>query len=176
VRAGVRSIEHGTWVDDATLDEMKRRGTFFVPTLAVMSPLGDPQGNSADDVALQLRTQSMMGPLRAAVRRAHALGIPIAAATDGSYADKDDTGRIRIAHEIAMLREQAGFTPLESITAATLNGARVTGIDHRTGSIRVGLEADVVAYDGDPLADTRTLFEPRLVVSDGRIAVEGVAL
>jgi len=39
---------------DATLDEMKQRGTFFVPTLAVMSPLGDPQGNSADDVALQL--------------------------------------------------------------------------------------------------------------------------
>ena len=44
VNAGVRSVEHGTWVDDATLAEMKRRGTFFVPTLAVMSPLGDPPG------------------------------------------------------------------------------------------------------------------------------------
>jgi len=176
VRAGVRSIEHGTWVDDATLDEMQRRGTYFVPTLAVMSPLGDPQGNSADDVALQLRTQSMMGPLRAAVRKAHALGITVAAATDGSYADKDDTGRIRIAHEIAMLREHSGFSPLESITAATLNGARVIGVEGRTGSIRVGLEADLVAYDGDPLADSKTFFEPRLVVSDGRIAVEGAAL
>jgi imidazolonepropionase-like amidohydrolase len=176
VRAGVRSIEHGTWVDDATLDEMKRRGTFFVPTLAVMSPLGDPQGNSAEDVALQLRTQSMMGPLRAAVRKAHALGVTIAAATDGSYADKDDTGRIRIAHEIAMLRDHIGFTPLESITAATLNGARVIGIEGRTGSIRVGMEADLVAYDGDPLADSKTFFEPRLVVSDGRIAAEGAAL
>ena len=95
VRAGVRSIEHGTWVDDETLAEMKRRGTYFVPTLAVMSPLGDPKGNSADDVALQLRTLSMMGPLRDAVKKAHALGITIAAATDGSYADGDDTGRIR---------------------------------------------------------------------------------
>jgi imidazolonepropionase-like amidohydrolase len=176
VRAGVRSIEHGTWVDDATLDEMRRRGIYFVPTLAVMSPLGDPQGNSAEDVALQLRTQSMMGPLRAAVRKAHALGITIAAATDGSYADQDDTGRIRIAHEIAMLREYEGFTPLESITAATLNGARVIGIENRTGSVRVGLEADLVAYDGDPLADSNAFFEPRLVVSDGRIAVEGAAL
>jgi imidazolonepropionase-like amidohydrolase len=176
VRAGVRSIEHGTWVDDATLDEMKRRGTFFVPTLAVMSPLGDPQGNSADDVALQLRTQSMMGPLRAAIRKAHALGITVAAATDGSYADKDDTGRIRIAHEIAMLREQAGFTPLQSIKAATLDGARTIGIENRTGSIRVGLEADLVAYDGDPLTDSRTFFEPRLVVSDGRLVVEGAGL
>jgi imidazolonepropionase-like amidohydrolase len=176
VRAGVRSIEHGTWIDDETLAEMKRRGTYFVPTLAVMSPLGDPQGNSADDVALQLRTQSMMGPLRAAVRKAHALGITIAAATDGSYADKDDTGRIRIAHEIEILREHIGFTPLESITAATLNGARVLGIESRTGTVRVGMEADLVAFDGDPLADSKSFFEPRLVVSDGKMAVEGAGL
>jgi imidazolonepropionase-like amidohydrolase len=173
VRAGVRSIEHGTWVDDETLAEMKRRGTFFVPTLAVMSPLGDPQGNSADDVALQLRTQSMMGPLRAAVRKARDLGVIVAAATDGSYADKDDTGRIRVAHEIAMLREHGGFTALESITAATQSGAQVLGIDSRTGTIRVGLEADLVVYDGDPLAEGKTLFDPRLVISDGRIVVEG---
>jgi len=176
VRAGVRSIEHGTWVDDETLAEMKRRGTYFVPTLAVMSPLGDPRGNSADDVALQLRTQSMMSPLRAAVRKAHALGVVIATATDGSYADKDDTGRIRIAHEIAMLREHIGFTPLDSITAATLNGARVLGIENRTGTVRVGMEADLVVYDGDPLADSTVFFEPRLVVSDGRIALEGAGL
>lgn len=176
VRAGVRSIEHGTWVDDATLAEMKRGGTYFVPTLAVMSPLGDPQGNSADEVALQLRTQSMMGPLRAAVRKAHDLGIAIAAATDGSYADGDDTGRIRVAHEIAMFREFAAMTPLESIVAATRNGAQALGIDSRTGTIQVGREADLVAYDGDPLADDRALFEPRLVLSDGRIVVEGVGL
>jgi imidazolonepropionase-like amidohydrolase len=176
VRAGVRSVEHGTWVDDETLAEMKRRGTFFVPTLAVMSPLGDPQGNSADDVALQLRTQSMMGPLRAAVRKAHALGVDVAAATDGSYADKDDTGRIRVAHEIAMLREHGGFTPLESVTAATLNGARVLGIESRTGAIRAGLEADLVVYDGDPLIDSSMFFEPRLIVSDGRIVMEGAGL
>jgi imidazolonepropionase-like amidohydrolase len=163
-------------VDEETLAEMKRRGTYFVPTLAVMSPLGDPQGNSADDVALQLRTQSMMGPLRAAVRKAHGLGVVIATATDGSYADKDDTGRIRIAHEIAMLREHIGFTPLDSITAATLNGARVLGIESRTGTVRVGMEADLVAFDGDPLTDSRTFFEPRLVVSDGKIAVEGAGL
>ena len=176
VRAGVRSIEHGTWIDDETLAEMKRRGTFFVPTLAVMSPLGDPQGNSADDVALQLRTQSMMGPLRAAVRKAHGLGVPVAAATDGSYADQDDTGRIRIAHEIAMLREDCGYSALESIVSATQNGARVLGIDARTGTVRVGLEADLVVYDGDPLTDSRTFFEPRLVISDGRVVLEGAGL
>ena len=68
------------------------------------------------------------------------------------------------------------MTPLESITAATLNGARVIGIESRTGTVRVGLEADLVAYDGDPLTDGRTLFEPRLVISDGKILVEGLGL
>jgi imidazolonepropionase-like amidohydrolase len=175
VRAGVRSIEHGTWVDDETLAEMKRRGTFFVPTLAAMSPLADPRGSSADDVMLRLRTQAMMGPLRAAVRKAHAQGIPIAASTDGSYAE-DDIGQIRVAHDIALMREHAGMSGLESITAATLNGARVIGIESRTGTVRMGLEADLVAFDGDPLADSRTLFEPRLVISDGRVVVEGLGL
>lgn len=176
VRAGVRSIEHGTWIDEETLQEMKRRGTYFVPTLAVMSPLGDPQGNSADDVALQLRTQSMMEPLRAAVRRARALGITVAASTDGSYADADDTGRIRVAHEIAMLRNDVGYTPLESISCATLNGARVLGIESRTGAVRTGLEADLLVVDGNPLDDYRVFFEPRLVISDGKVVIEGYGL
>jgi imidazolonepropionase-like amidohydrolase len=176
VRAGVRSIEHGTWVDDETLAEMKRRRTWFVPTLAVMSPLAEPRGHSDDDVVLQLRTPYMFAALKSAVRKAHALGIPIAASTDGSYDVRDDTGRVRIAHEIALYRELAGMSPLESITAATQNGASVLGIDARTGTVRVGLEADLVAYEGDPLAESAMLFEPRLVVSDGRILVEGYGL
>ena len=176
VRAGVRSIEHGTWVDDETLAEMKRRGTFFVPTLAVMSPLAEPRGHSAEDIVLQLRTYPMYASLKSAVRKAHELGLPIAASTDGTYDDRDDTGRVRVAHEIALYRQLAGMTPLESITAATLTGARVLGIESRTGSIRVGMEADLVVFDGDPLAESDMLFEPRLVVSDGRILVEGVGL
>lgn len=176
VRAGVRSIEHGTWVDEGTLAEMKRRGTFFVPTLAVMSPLAEPRGHSDDDITLQLRTPYMFAPLKSAVRRAHALGVQIAASTDGTYNDRDDTGRVRVAHEIALYRELAGMSPLESIMAATQNGARLLGIESRTGTIRAGLEADLVVYEGDPLAGSEMLFEPRLVVSDGRVMVEGIGL
>jgi imidazolonepropionase-like amidohydrolase len=176
VRAGVRSIEHGTWVDEETLAEMKRRGTFFVPTLAVMSELAEPRGHSDDDVVLQLRTPYMFAALKSAVHRAHALGVPIAASTDGSYDGRDDTGRVRVAHEIALYRELAGMSPLESISAATQAGARALGIDARTGTIRVGLEADLAVYEGDPLADSAMLFEPRLVVSDGRILFEGFGL
>lgn len=171
VRAGVRSVEHGTYVDDETLAEMRRRGTFFVPTLAVMSPLGDPRGNSADDVALQIRTYHMQGPLRAAVRKAKALGLAVAAATDGSYADGDDTGRIRVAHDMELLVQACGYTPLEAITAATATGAAVLDIAVRTGTLTVGKEGDLVVLDRDPLRDTAVLFEPLVVVSDGRVVV-----
>jgi imidazolonepropionase-like amidohydrolase len=75
-----------------------------------------------------------------------------------------------------MLREHIGYTPLESITAATLNGARALGIESRTGTVRPGMEADLAVYDGNPLDDSRTFFEPRLVISDGRIVVEGAGL
>ncbi len=172
VRAGVRSIEHGTYVDDETLAEMQRRRTCFVPTLAVMSPLGDPRGTSADDVALQVRTYHMMGPLRAAVRKARGLGIPIAAATDGSYADGDDTGRIRVAHDMELLVQHGGLTPLEAITAATATGAHVLDVASRTGTIAPGLEADLMVLDRNPLDDMTVLFEPLVVISDGRVVVD----
>jgi imidazolonepropionase-like amidohydrolase len=175
VRAGVRSIEHGTYVDDETLALMRKQGTFFVPTLAIMSPLGDPRGDAADDIALQLRTLHMMRPLRDAVRKARALGVTVAVGTDSSYGDRDDYGRVRPAHEIQELIG-CGYTPIEAITAATYDAARVLGIEGRTGSVAVGLEADLLVVDRDPRVDPTTLFEPLLVVSDGKIALDRVAL
>jgi imidazolonepropionase-like amidohydrolase len=170
VRAGVRSIEHGTYVDDATLELMAIQGTFFVPTLAIMSPLGDPRGDSAEAIALQIRTHHMHRPLRDAVRKAHALGVVIAAGSDGSYGDGDDSARVRPAHEIEEL-VACGLTPMQAITAATLNSARVLGIEDRTGTVAVGKEADLLVVDRDPLNDTSTLFEPMLVLNNGHIAL-----
>jgi imidazolonepropionase-like amidohydrolase len=171
VRAGVRSIEHGTYLDDETLALMKKQGTYFVPTLAIMSPLGDPRGNSADDVALQIRTQHMMRPLRDAVRKARALGITVAAGTDGTYGDGDDSARVRPGYEIAEL-VACGYTPLAAIAAATHHAARVLGIEGRTGSIAVGLEADLLVIDRDPRVDLTTLLEPMLVMSNGVVALD----
>ena len=170
VRAGVRSIEHGTYLDDDTLRLMKERGTFLVPTLAIMSALGDPRGDSAEAIALQVRTYQMMKPLREVVRKAKALRIVIAASTDGSYGDGDDTARVRVAHDMEELIG-CGFTPLEAITAATRDAARVLGIETRTGTVAVGLEADLLVVDRNPLLDTTTLFEPMLVVTDGRVVL-----
>ena len=170
VRAGVRSIEHGTYVDDETLALMKKQGTYFVPTLAIMSPLGDPTGNDAESIALQLRTHHMMKPLRDAVRKAQVLGIVIAGGTDGSYGDGDDSARVRPGSEVEAL-VASGLTPMQAITAATLNSARVLGIESRTGSIAAGLEADLLVVARDPREDTSTLFEPMLIINNGELVL-----
>jgi imidazolonepropionase-like amidohydrolase len=149
---------------------MHQQGTFFVPTLAIMSPLGDPHGTSADSIALQLRTLHMMRPLRDAVRKARALGITVAVGTDGSYGDGDDSARVRPADEIAELLG-CGYTPLEAISAATRNSARVLGIEARTGTVAVGLEADLLVVARDPRIDATTLYEPMLVVSNGAVVL-----
>jgi imidazolonepropionase-like amidohydrolase len=175
VRAGVRSIEHGTYVDDETLALMRQQGTFFVPTLAIMSPLGDPSGNNADAIALQLRTSYMMKPLRDAVRKARALGITVAVGTDGTYGDGDESSRVRPGHEILELIG-CGYTALEAISSATYQSARVLGIESRTGSVAVGLEADLLVIDRDPRTDPMTLFEPLIVMSDGKVVLNRLAL
>jgi imidazolonepropionase-like amidohydrolase len=171
VRAGVRSIEHGTYLDDATLQLMKTRGTYFVPTLAIMSPLGDPRGDRADAIALQIRTLHMMRPLRDAVRKAKDLGITLAAGTDGTYGDGDDSSRVRPAHEIGELIG-CGLTPIEAIAAATGNSARLLGIAGRTGTVAIGLEADLLVVDRDPRLDPTTLFEPMMIIEDGTIVTD----
>jgi imidazolonepropionase-like amidohydrolase len=171
VRGGVRSVEHGTYLNDRTLALMKEKGTFLVPTLAIMSPMADPQTDAAEDISLRIRTWHMQPALRDVVKKALALGIPLAAATDGSYGDGEDTARVRVQHDIEQMAE-VGMTPLQAIAAATANGARVLGIEGRTGTITVEREADLIVVDRDPTEDLRVLHEPLLVVTDGKVVLD----
>jgi imidazolonepropionase-like amidohydrolase len=170
VRAGVRSIEHGTYMNDRTLELMKQQGTYLVPTLAVMSPLGDPQGDTANDIDLRIRTWHMQTALREVVRKAHRMGVPIAASTDGSYAEGGGSARIRVAHDMEEL-VSVGMSPMEAITAATWTGAQLLGVSDRTGRIAVGLEADLVVLDRDPRQDFRVVYEPLIVINNGEVAL-----
>lgn len=171
VLAGVRSIEHGTYTRDDTLQAMLDRGTYFVPTLAVMSPLAEVAGQSADAIDLNIRTWHMQTALQSAVRKAHAMGIPIVTATDGTYAEGDETAHLRVQHEMEQLMA-LDFTVLEAIAAATSTAARLLGIDDRTGVLAEGFEADLLVFDRDPQADPRTLHEPLLVLRDGTVALD----
>jgi imidazolonepropionase-like amidohydrolase len=173
VRAGVQSIEHGTYLNEASLRMMKEKGTFLVPTLAIMSPLGDPPGEFEEAQALRVRTWHMQTALRRVVQRARELGIVIAASTDGSYGAADETAKVRVAHDIEEMIA-CGFSPMEGIVAATLNSAKVLGIESRTGTVTVGKEADLLVLDRNPLEDPRVLYEPLVVVNNGKIVLNRI--
>jgi len=166
VRAGVRTIEHGTYLSDQTLALMKERGTCFVPTIATVIDLIDPGGNY-DDAVLSVRGRSMLPRARDATTRAWKAGVPIVTGTDTDYGPRSTR---RIPDEVAEL-VGIGLPAMDAIKSATSVAARCLGVDARTGILKVGLEADLIAVDRDPLADVGALRDVVLVVNNGRVAI-----
>jgi imidazolonepropionase-like amidohydrolase len=167
VKAGVRSIEHGTYLTDDTLTLMAQMGTFFVPTSDIVNDLAEA-GGDYDDAALQRRGQMMLPILKRAIGRAKALGVKIAAGSDTSYGPRSVT---TLAREIVMLTE-SGLTPLEALQAATTRNAELLDRGQRIGQVAAGFEADLLVVAGNPLQDVRSVLDPLLVVSNGRLAVD----
>ena len=165
VEAGVTSLEHGTFVTDETLALMRRRGTYFTPTISAVVDLAAP-GGEYDEPCLAERGKTMLPVLQAAVRKAYQLGIPIAAGADTSYSERSVTSA---ATEVQYLAE-AGLKPLDAVRAATTTAARLLGLEREAGRVAPGYAADVVAVAGSPLDDTTTLQRPKLVVHAGAIA------
>jgi imidazolonepropionase-like amidohydrolase len=166
VKAGVRSIEHGTYLSDEALTLMKEKGTFFVPTYATVVDIVEP-GGDYDNPALHLRGMHMLPRLRETTQRAQKLGVKIVTGADTGYGPNSVT---RIAHEIAAFVE-IGMTPLQALQSATTVAAELLGLEKRTGAIEAGLEADLLVVERNPLENVRTLQDPLLVVSNGRVAV-----
>lgn len=163
VRAGVRTIEHGTYLSEATLDLMKQRGTFFVPTIATMAEMLEPRNG----VALQLRGKHMVPRLRETAALAWRKGLPFLAGTDTDYGA---TSNFRIAHELLELH-RAGVPPMAALRAATAVAADAFGIAARTGRLQPGLEADLLVVERSPLDQLENLQDALLVINNGRIAV-----
>lgn len=162
VRAGVRSIEHGTYLSRKTLELMKERGTWLVPTIATMAEMIEPR----NDVALQIRGKHMVPRLRETAVMAVKMGVKIAAGTDTDYTS---TSNFRLVNEMMEL-VRAGMTPMEAIKAGTAYSADCLGIDGRTGRIKPGLEADLIVVERDPLSYLESALDVLMVVNNGRIA------
>jgi imidazolonepropionase-like amidohydrolase len=170
VRAGVRTIEHGTYLSDETLTLMKARGTCFVPTIATVIDLIDPSGDY-DNPMLSVRGRAMLPRVRDAARRASRMGVKVVAGTDTDYGPRSTR---RVPDEVAEL-VQVGMSPMDAIKSATSVAAQCLGVDQRTGTVRAGFEADLVAVDRDPLADVGALRDVVLVVNNGRVAINRLA-
>jgi imidazolonepropionase-like amidohydrolase len=167
VRAGVRSIEHGTYLSDETLRLMQEKGCYLVPTYTTVVDLAEP-GGDYDVPALRVRGAHMLPRLRQTVRQAYALGVKIAAGGDTHYGPGSLT---RIAHEVTNFVD-IGLAPIDAIRSATSTAAQLLGLEKTTGAIETGLDADLIAVERNPLDDIVVLQDPLLVVSNGFVAVD----
>ncbi|HXK34883.1 MAG TPA: amidohydrolase family protein, partial [Dehalococcoidia bacterium] len=155
VLAGVESIEHGIWLDDEAIDEMKRRGTFLVPTLvAPMWVLRHAERAPGAVLPQAIRkTKDVMDDHRASFTRAVHAGLRIALGTDSGVGHHGSN-----AEELERMVE-GGMTPMQAIVAATKTASECVHMSQDVGTLEPGKLADVLIVDGDPLADIRVLQE-----------------
>jgi imidazolonepropionase-like amidohydrolase len=163
-RAGVSSIEHGSFLDEEGARLMAQRGTYLVPTLSA----GEAAERAAKNGTLTgLRAQKALAAaagMRNSVKLAVANKVPIALGTDAGVDAHGANG-----HEFVLLVEWGGLTPLQAITAGTMGSARLLGWDKDVGSLAAGKWADVVAVSGDPLANIHALEQAVFVMKNGVI-------
>ena len=163
VRAGVRSIEHGVFVTEGTINEMARRGTYFTPTMDAITSMA----GSANPI-LAARGQEYTPILQAAVRAAHEAGVTIVAGTDSFGTDVTPIGTE------ARLLAEAGLSPLEALRSATVHAARLLGLGDDGGRLVRGGFADAIVVDADPLADAAALERVSVVVAQGAVVRNGL--
>src|SRR2546426_4052945 len=152
VRAGVSSIEHGSFLDEEGARMMAERGTFLVPTLSA----GETVERAAKNGVLKgLRAEKALAAaaaIRRAIKLAVAYKIQIALGTDAGVIPHGTN-----AHEFVLMVEWGGMSNMDSIIAGTLNAAKLLGWDQHLGSLTVGEWADIVAVSGDPLKDIHAM-------------------
>jgi len=167
VLAGVRSIEHGTYLSEETLGLMVERGTYLAPTIAVVVDLTQP-GGDYDNPVLEVRGRHMLPRVREMAANAHRLGVRVVAATDTGYGPESV---LRLSHEMMEL-VGVGLSELETIRAATTTAAELLGVGDRVGRVAPGYEGDLLVLDRNPLEDIGAYQDVLFVMSNGRIALD----
>jgi imidazolonepropionase-like amidohydrolase len=167
VRAGADSVEHATGMDDATIQEMVKRGTFYVPTIdhnRYYIENGDKIGYAA---GYKERLQEFIPRNLETARRAFKAGVKIAMGSDAIYTMFGQNTR-----ELGWF-VKAGMTPEQALQTATGNAAALLGKEKEFGAVAPGYFADLVAVDGDPLADINVaLNNVKWVMKDGAVVVD----
>lgn len=167
LRAGVDSIEHGSYLDAESIALFKQKGAYLVPTVLA--------GETVVNIA---KTQDFFSPaikekairvgvqIKESLKRAHQAGVKIAFGTDSGVSRHGDN-----AKEFALM-VGAGLSPMAAIKAATVNAADLLGISKIAGTIEPGKSADIIAVSGDPLANVRELEAVTFVMVRGVVAKE----
>jgi len=161
--AGVDSIEHGSYIDDAAIATMKEHGTYLVPTLYLGDWMIDNAGLTHLPPPLLAKAREVIPAARKNVAHAFASGVKVAFGTDAAVYPHGLN-----AHEFAVM-VKLGLTPLQAIQAATVNAADLLGWSGKVGALEPGAWADIIAVDGDPLKDVTTLERVKFVMKGGEV-------
>ncbi len=161
IRAGIDSIEHGTFLDDEALEMMKARGTYLVPTLMAVEGLKERLSDGYVPPAIQVKARTAMAALDGTVRKAIAKGVRIAVGTDAAVYPHG-----RNAGEFVRL-VALGMTPAQALRAGTSVDAELLGVLDRTGTLEPGKLADIIAVPGNPLENIAQVEKVRFVMKDG---------
>ena len=157
--AGIDSIEHGSFIDAAGIAEMKKNGTYLVPTLYLedwMMEFGKLPP------FYQQKMKDAIAVAKPNIRKAYEAGVKIALGTDAAVYPHGLNG-----HELEVYVRDLGMTPLAAIQSATVNAADLMNWTDKTGSLDAGKWADIIAVDGDPLKDVKLLQNVKFVMKAG---------
>jgi imidazolonepropionase-like amidohydrolase len=162
IRAGISSIEHGTFMDDECISLFKQYGTWYVPTIIAGKSVADSAKKPGYYQEVIAQKAIAIGPkIQATFGKAYKAGVKIAFGTDaGVYAH----GKNWI--EFIYMTE-AGMPPLDAIKAATVNAAELIGISTKVGTIEKDKLADIIAVDGDPATDIHVMGKVKFVMKEG---------
>lgn len=164
IEAGVASIEHGTFMTDDIMRLMKKRGTYYVPTVLAGEWVAEKARVEGFFPDIVRPKAAAIGPqIKKTFARAVELGVPILFGTDSGVSPHGEN-----AKEFKLMVD-GGMDPLEAIQSATFAAAVFLGIDSHVGSIEPGKVADIVAVPGNPLVDIRVLERVHFVMKDGEI-------
>jgi len=169
VRAGIRSIEHGIYLDDEAIEMMLRSGTWLVPTLVAARGVLEAADAGANLLEAQIRkARAVVEVHQDAFRRAVKAGVKIAMGTDSGV-----TAHGSNLKELVLM-ETGGMTPLDVLLATTRSAAELMGLVDEAGSVETGKRADLVVVDGDPFAFADLKQRIRAVYKSGTL-VAGAA-
>jgi imidazolonepropionase-like amidohydrolase len=163
VRAGVRSVEHASYLDDEGIALMKQHGTWLVADIYngdYIDTVGRQEGWSAEKLRKNLETTDVQ---RQGFRKAAKAGVNIGYGTDSGVYPHGDNAR-QFAYMV-----RYGLSPMQAIQSATIGAARSLGHEAELGSVAPGKSADLVAVAGDPLADVTTLEHVQAVIARGQL-------
>ena len=163
VRAGVDSIEHGTFIDEQGAKDMKARGTYYVATLMAFSGVKGLLGTGKLAPASEAKAQRTFAVWGKGLNLAYRNGVKIALGTDSAVAPHTDANK-----ELELMVSKGGMTPRDALIAATKGGPDLMNLSSETGTLDPGKSADLIAVEGDPLVDPTAVQRVGYVMVEGR--------